>query len=44
VEHAWEAIRSTRGGYFVPHPPDAGCPAYCPAASFCWHYRRGFGG
>ena len=44
VEHAWEAIRSARGGYFVPHPPTTGCPAYCPAASFCWHYRPGFGG
>jgi len=44
VKYAWEAIHSARGGHFVPHPPDAGCPAYCPAASFCWHYRRGFGG
>jgi len=44
VEHAWEAIHSARAGYFVPHPPDGGCPAYCPATGFCWHYRRGFGG
>jgi len=44
VAHAWEAIRSARGGHFVPHPPDGGCPAYCPATAFCWHYRRGFGG
>ena len=44
VGHAWEAIHSARGGYFVPHPPDGGCPAYCPATGFCWHYRPGFGG
>jgi ATP-dependent helicase/DNAse subunit B len=44
VEHAWEAVRSARGGHFVPHPPADGCPAYCPATAFCWHYRRGFGG
>ena len=44
VEHAWEAIHSARDGRFVPHPPDGGCPQWCPAVAFCWHYRRGFGG
>ncbi|HQI83411.1 MAG TPA: PD-(D/E)XK nuclease family protein [Anaerolineae bacterium] len=39
VTHAWEAVRSARQGHFVPTPPDNGCPAYCPAASFCWHYQ-----
>jgi len=39
VTHAWEAVRGARQGYFVPTPPDDGCPAYCPAASFCWHYQ-----
>jgi RecB family exonuclease len=41
---AWEAVRGARGGHFVPRPPDNGCPKYCPAAGFCWHYRAGFGG
>jgi RecB family exonuclease len=44
VEKAWEAVRGARDGHFVPHPPDGGCPSYCPAAGFCWHYRPGFGG
>jgi len=39
VTHAWEAVRGARQGHFVPIPPDDGCPAYCPAAAFCWHYR-----
>ena len=39
VTHAWEAVRGARQGHFVPTPPDGGCPAYCPAASFCWHYQ-----
>lgn len=40
VGHAWEAIRSARRGRFAPNPPAGGCPAYCPAATFCWHYQR----
>ncbi len=40
----WEAVRSIRGGRFVPHAPDGGCPSYCPAAGFCWRYRSGWGG
>ncbi len=43
-QKAWEAARGARRGHFVPQPPDEGCPPYCPAASFCWHYRPGFGG
>jgi ATP-dependent helicase/nuclease subunit B len=42
--HAWEAIHNIRDGYFVPDPPSDGCPSYCPAAGYCWHYRSGFGG
>jgi hypothetical protein len=38
VAHAWEAIRRIRSGHFTPKPPDEGCPAYCPAAGFCWQY------
>ena len=44
VDKAWEAVRGVRDGHFVPHPPDAGCPSYCPAAGFCWRYRPGYGG
>ena len=44
VEHAWQAVRGARSGYFVPAPPPGGCPSYCPARSFCWHYREGYGG
>ncbi len=38
LAHAWEAVRNVRGGQFAPRPPDEGCPGYCPAAAFCWHY------
>jgi ATP-dependent helicase/DNAse subunit B len=41
VEKAWEAVRGARAGRFVPHPPGDGCPSYCPAVAFCWHYRPG---
>lgn len=44
VEKAWEAVRGVRDGHFVPQPPGGGCPSYCPAAGFCWHYQPGFGG
>lgn len=42
VAHAWEAVRGVRAGRFVPAPPTDGCPDYCPAVSFCWHYRPGY--
>jgi len=44
VEYAWEAVRGARRGFFVPRTPDGGCPTYCPAAAFCWHYQPRFGG
>jgi ATP-dependent helicase/DNAse subunit B len=44
VGFAWEVILGARAGQFTPHPPADGCPFYCPAAGFCWHYRAGFGG
>ncbi len=44
VEHAWEAVRGARSGYFVPSSPDGGCPPYCPAGAFCWHHQPQFGG
>jgi len=44
LDKAWEAVRGARAGFFVPRPPQGGCPSYCPAAAFCWRYSRGFGG
>ena len=44
VEKAWEAVRGARTGHFTPQPPAGGCPTYCPAASFCWHYHPAWGG
>lgn len=41
IAHAWEAVKNIRNGQFAPRPPDGGCPAYCPAASFCWQYVSG---
>lgn len=41
---AWDAVQGVRQGAFSPQPPAGGCPAYCSAATFCWHYRPGFGG
>lgn len=42
VAHAWEAVQGARAGRFVPAPPAKGCPNYCPALGFCWHYRPGY--
>lgn len=39
LAHAWTAVRGARAGQFAPHPPAEGCPDYCPAVAFCWHYR-----
>jgi ATP-dependent helicase/DNAse subunit B len=44
VEHAWTAVRGARRGHFVPQPPSDGCPTYCPATGFCWHFSPGFRG
>ena len=39
VAHAHAAVQGARQGRFQPAPPATGCPAYCPAAGFCWQYR-----
>jgi len=41
---AEEAVRGVLAGQFGPQPPPKGCPRYCAAAGFCWHYRPAFGG
>lgn len=44
VAHAWEAVQGVRAGRFQAEPPEGGCPAYCPAAAYCWHYTPGWRG
>lgn len=39
AEAGWQAVSSIKEGRFIPVPPDDGCPDYCPAVDFCWHYR-----
>ena len=36
----WQAVESIHQGIFSPKPPGNGCPEYCPAVDFCWHYQR----
>lgn len=42
VEHTWAAVAGVRQGQFAPRPPAGGCPSYCAAAAFCWHFRPRF--
>ncbi|MGC9360193.1 MAG: PD-(D/E)XK nuclease family protein [Anaerolineae bacterium] len=44
TEHAWRIVDGIRAGAFAPRPPRGGCPSYCPAASYCWWYRKGWRG
>ncbi|MFQ5434139.1 MAG: PD-(D/E)XK nuclease family protein, partial [Anaerolineae bacterium] len=37
-EYALAYAAAIRQGHFAPHPPEKGCPAWCPAADFCWRY------
>jgi ATP-dependent helicase/DNAse subunit B len=38
--HALAHASRVARGDFAPHPPDGGCPAWCPASAFCWRYKR----
>lgn len=31
-------VTQIRAGEFIPKKPEDGCPSYCPASSWCWHY------
>lgn len=42
VAYAHDTVHNVRTGEFRPLPPDGGCPNYCPAAAFCWHYDPGY--
>ncbi|MCJ7733260.1 MAG: PD-(D/E)XK nuclease family protein, partial [Anaerolineales bacterium] len=39
VKNGWKAVSSIRDGQYKPKTPDGGCPLYCPAVDFCWHFR-----
>lgn len=39
VAYAMEIVAAVRAGEFPPTPPHGGCPAFCPAATFCEHYK-----
>ncbi|HPH95899.1 MAG TPA: PD-(D/E)XK nuclease family protein [Anaerolineaceae bacterium] len=42
LRHIVDGVRSAK---FPPNPPRDGCPAYCPAAAWCWHFQEGgYGG
>ncbi len=39
VEYALAIAAAVRRGEFAPRPPQEGCPPFCPALSFCEHYK-----
>jgi ATP-dependent helicase/DNAse subunit B len=42
--HAIRIVRAVRQALFPPVTPEGGCPNYCPAIDWCWHYKpiRGY--
>lgn len=40
VEHAGKTLGRMYAGQFKPEPSDKTCPDYCPAAQWCWRYKR----
>ena len=38
--HALAHASRVARGDFAPHPPEGGCPAWCPATAFCWRYLQ----
>ena len=38
IGHVASIVTAIRQGQFTPLPPKGGCPSYCPAASWCWHF------
>lgn len=37
-EHVGRIVSGVREGRFQPHPPNSGCPPYCPASAWCWQF------
>lgn len=42
ISHIKRFLAGIRSGEFSPKPPRGGCPSYCPAAQWCWHYQGGY--
>lgn len=42
IAHVGRHVNNIRAGKFTPAPPAEGCPSYCPAAGFCWRFKKGF--
>ena len=42
VAHIGKHVTGIRAGHFEPKAPEEGCPSYCPAANFCWRFKKGF--
>jgi hypothetical protein len=40
TDHIETIVSHIRQGSFQPSPPQGGCPSYCAAASWCWHYKE----
>lgn len=40
--HLLRIITGIRAAHFPPDKPDGGCPAYCPAAQWCWRFEPGW--
>jgi len=38
-EHLLRIVHGIRSADFRPTPPQGGCPAYCPAAQWCWRFK-----
>jgi ATP-dependent helicase/DNAse subunit B len=38
-EHLVRIVKGVRSAEFPPDPARAGCPFYCPAAQWCWHFE-----
>jgi ATP-dependent helicase/DNAse subunit B len=36
--HIQRIVDGVRSGKFMPVAPRGGCPSYCPASAWCWHY------
>jgi hypothetical protein len=39
--HVATIVGLIQHGAFEPEPPPGGCPDYCPAAAWCWHFTPG---
>ncbi len=39
VAYAMKIVAAVRAGKFPPTPPHGGCPVFCPAATFCEHFK-----